>query len=103
MKKIIPFVMGQSLLLSLALSPLVALGDPAETLARASELHQQALAQEHGWAVTEPLMEEARAAMEAGDSEKAQSLADRALLVAEQSLKQAETEKSVWQTRVVGR
>ncbi|EAQ98271.2 hypothetical protein [Congregibacter litoralis] len=103
MNKTIHTVIRQGLLVPLLLSPAVVLGDPVETLARAMDIHQQALAEEHGWAVTEPLMEEARAALEAGDPEQAQMLADRALLVAEQSLKQAQSEKTAWKTRVVGR
>jgi hypothetical protein len=103
MKKITQTVIRQILLFSLSLGAVSAFADPAATLARASAIHQQALAQEHGWSVTEPLIIEARAAIEAGDVEHAQTLADRALLVAEQSLKQAEDEKTAWQARVVGR
>ncbi|WP_439107463.1 hypothetical protein [Congregibacter sp.] len=103
MKKISQTVFKPVLLLSFVLSATTAFADPAATLARASEIHQQALAEEHGWSVTEPLMAEAKAAMEAGDAELAQELADRALLVAEQSLKQARDEKTAWQARVVGR
>ncbi|MFK8042627.1 hypothetical protein [Congregibacter sp.] len=103
MKKMILKAIKVTLLLPLGLLTAAAFADPAATLDRASELHQQALALEHGWSVTEPLIAEARAAMDAGNADQAQALADRALLVAEQSLKQAEDEKSAWQTRVVGR
>ncbi|WP_414980285.1 hypothetical protein [Congregibacter sp.] len=92
----------KSLLLSLSLSAAAVFADPVDTLERATALHQEALAQEHGWSVTEPLIEEARAALAAGDTEGAQALADRALLTAEQALKQAQTEKGAWQARVVG-
>ena len=96
-------VIKKSFLLALSLSAAAVFAGPVETLERADTIHQQALAQEHGWSVTEPLMDEARAAMAAGDEDLAQALADRALLTAEQSLKQAQAEKSAWQTRVVGR
>ncbi len=58
-----------------------------ETLARAEQIHAEALELEHGWSVTEPFIEEARAALEAGDTESAAAIAERALLTAEQSLK----------------
>ncbi|WOJ97201.1 hypothetical protein R0137_01180 [Congregibacter brevis] len=103
MNKIMEKAMKAPPVLPLVLFTATALADPATTLDRASELHRQALALEHGWSVTEPLIAEARAAMDAGNGGQAQALADRALLVAQQSLKQAEDEKSAWQTRVVGR
>ncbi|WOJ92693.1 hypothetical protein R0135_12980 [Congregibacter variabilis] len=96
-------VIKKSLLLSLSLSAAAAFAGPAETLERASAIYEQALAQEHGWSVTQPLIDEAREAMAAGDEDRAQALADRALLTAEQSLKQARDEKNAWQARVVGR
>ncbi len=73
-----------------------------ETLARAEQIHAQALELEHGWSVTEPFIEEARAALEAGDMESAAAIAERALLTAEQSLKQGQEEKTAWQDRVLG-
>lgn len=103
MKKLLKIVTCKSLLLPLVLCATAAAADPGATLERANLIYQQALAEEHGWSVTEPLMEEARAALAAGDSEAAQALADRALLTAEQALKQARDESSAWQARVVSR
>ncbi|MFT7289036.1 MAG: hypothetical protein ACI87W_003163 [Halieaceae bacterium] len=72
-----------------------------ETLDRAAELHQQALELEHGWSVTEPLLQEARESLVAGDLEAAQALSARALLTAGQSLEQARREATAWESRVV--
>jgi len=77
--------------------------DVRATLERADSAYREALALEHGWAVTEPLMDEARAALEAGDVAGAQAIADRALLTAEQSLEQARKERDAWSDRVVQR
>lgn len=77
------------------------LADPGEIIERATAIHQEALAAEHGWSVTVPLIAEARAAIAAGD-ERAQALAERALLFAERSLVQAEQEKQAWHARVPG-
>jgi hypothetical protein len=63
--------------------------------------YSEALALEHGWSVTEPLMQEAREALAAGDSEAALELAERALLTAEQALRQADEEKRAWQQRAL--
>ena len=74
-----------------------------DTLARAEVAHEQALALEHGWSVTRPLMDEARAALAAGDDAAALAAAERALLTAEKSLEQAHAEADAWQGRVIGR
>jgi hypothetical protein len=74
-----------------------------DTLERANAAYEEALSLEHGWSVTEPLMEEARAALSAGDEARAQELADRALLTAEMALEQARAEADNWQERVVGK
>jgi soluble cytochrome b562 len=82
-----------------------AAADPAEiraTLKTAEATHQQALELEHGWSATVDLIEEARSALESGDLDTAQERAGRALLAAEQSVVQAETEAKTWQQRVVG-
>lgn len=81
----------------------VALAGPEETWTQAASIYEQALAREHGWSVTQPLIQAAREAAAAGDEVLAQELADRALVTAEQALKQAEVEESAWRSRVVGR
>jgi hypothetical protein len=77
--------------------------DVQAMLARAESAYQEALALEHGWAVTEPLIAEARAALAGGDLAAAQAIAERALLTAEQSLEQARSERDAWAGRVVQR
>ncbi len=76
--------------------------DVEATLARAASAHEQAMALEHGWSVTQPFIDEARAALDAGDMERAAAAADRALLTAEKSLEQARVEAQAWQDRVLG-
>ncbi len=71
-------------------------------LTRAQAAYEQALALEHGWAVTEPLMEQARQALAGGDPDAARELAARALLTAEKSVEQAQTEAEAWKGRVLG-
>lgn len=90
--------------LAFALLPLglmAAESDVESVLAEAASLHQQALALEHGWSVTEPLMEEARAALAAGDSERAEEIARRARLTAEQAVEQARREQTAWRERAL--
>lgn len=89
------------MMLLLLFHPGMVLADPASMLERATAIHKQALAQKHGWSVTAPLIAEAQAAISAGDG-RAQELAQRALLCAERSLEQAEQEKHIWQSRVLG-
>jgi len=89
------------MMLPLVIHPGQVLADPAAILERATLIHKQALAKEHGWSVTATLIAEAQAAMVAGD-ERAQELAERALLCAEQSLEQAEREQHSWRARVLG-
>jgi hypothetical protein len=92
-------------LLALVLLPGLARADSAaidELLAKTAALHAEALAMEHGWSVTEPLMEEARAAQADGDLERAEALAQRALLTAEQAVLQAKREADAWRERALG-
>ncbi len=73
-----------------------------DLLARAAAAHEQALALEHGWAVTEPFMEQARQALADGNVDAAHELAQRALLTAEKSVAQAQSEAEAWKGRVLG-
>ena len=95
------------LVLSAAAAAVPVLADTSDEvramLEHARAAHDQALALEHGWAVTEPLIEEARAALAAGDLEAAQEHAERALLTAEKALTQARSERDAWADRVVQR
>ena len=70
-------------------------------LERTQLAYDEALLREHAWSVTEPLMDEARAALERGEVEEAEAIAARALLTAEQALAQAQAEEEAWRTRVV--
>jgi phage shock protein A len=74
-----------------------------DTLERANTAYEEALALEHGWSVTEPLMQEARQALSAGNDSLAQELADRALLTAQMALEQARSEPDKWKDRVVAK
>jgi hypothetical protein len=97
--------------ISLASSPLAllitlplagaAIADPQETWLQAADFYEQALAQEHGWSVTPSLIDAAKEAAASGNDTLAQELADRALLTAEQALRQAQSEKHAWKSRVV--
>ena len=86
------------------LAPLAHAGEAEveDVLARTEAAYARALALEHGWAVTEPLMEEARAALAAGEVDRAQEIAERALLTAEQAVAQAEREAESWRDRALG-
>ncbi len=74
-----------------------------DTLERAEAVYERALALEHGWSVTRPLMDDVRAALAAGDEAAALVAAERALLTAEKSLEQALAEAEAWRDRVIGR
>ena len=93
------------LVAGIALAPTLRAAEPADieaTLARAAETYALALAREHGWSVTQPLIDEARSALEAGDLDTAAAAADRALLTAQKSLEQARAEAEGWRERIVG-
>jgi hypothetical protein len=93
------------LFLPAMLLSLAALADPAEVrvkLERAASIHEQARVLEHAWLVTGPLIAEAEAALDAGETAEAEALASRALLTAEQSLAQARRERDAWRERVLG-
>jgi hypothetical protein len=95
-----PLLISVSMLFSL-----VATADSAavkEMIERAESMHERAFELEHAWLPTGPLIAEAEAALAAGDVAVAEALAARALLLAEQSLAQAERERDAWRERVPG-
>lgn len=77
--------------------------DPAEqaraALAEAETRYQASWEAGHAWRNPKALMDDARAALEAGDYEAATSNANRATAMAEASLAQAEAESTAWRDR----
>ncbi len=69
-------------------------------IAEAEELYQQAKEKEHAWIVTSRSIAEAKEALAAGDEATARQAAEKAVMTAEASLKQAEDEALAWQSRV---
>jgi hypothetical protein len=96
-------------LLALSLVVLVACtksevpADPADlaraALAEAEARYQTSREAGHAWRAPKALIDDARAALEAGDYETAASHADRATAMAEASLAQAEAESTAWRDR----
>jgi len=68
-------------------------------LEKAQQQYAEAQRLEHAWSVTEPLMEEARRALQKGDLAAAKATAERALLTAEKSVEQARREREAWRER----
>ena len=77
--------------------------DPAEqasaAVAEAEARYQESREAGHAWRKPAALIDDARAALEAGDHETAVSNADRATAMAEASLAQAEAESTAWRDR----
>jgi hypothetical protein len=77
--------------------------DPAEqaraAVAQAEALYGSSWEAGHAWRAPKALIDDARAALEAGDYETAASNADRATAMAEASLAQAEAESTAWRNR----
>ena len=67
-------------------------------LDQAMAANQKAKSLGFEWTVTAPAIKKAKAALEAG--EDAQALAEKALLLAEASVFQAENETATWEMRV---
>ena len=69
-------------------------------IAKAEALYLQAREKEHAWMVTSRSITEAREALADGDEMRARQAAEKAVMTAEASLKQAEDETLAWQDRV---
>lgn len=87
-------------------APIATAGDNREdiqlVLSRAETVLAEARSLGHAWSVTQPLIDEAHAALTAGELAKARDSAERALLTAEQAVKQAKDEQNNWARRVPG-
>lgn len=68
-----------------------------DELAKAEQLHKQAIALQGGWVSTEKYIKESKAALKAGKTDKAKQAADKALRHARRSLAQAEEQRRQWQ------
>ncbi|MBE9538751.1 MAG: hypothetical protein IMF06_06685 [Proteobacteria bacterium] len=71
-----------------------------EIISQAEAKYAEAAALSHAWTTTRTLIEQARAALEAGDAGKARALAEQALATAVASVEQAGVEAQAWQSRV---
>lgn len=72
----------------------------AGLISQAEAQQEQARLRQHAWSATSDYIADARALMAAGELDKAQAMAQRALKAAEASLKQADDEATAWQARV---
>ena len=74
--------------------------DVTKTIEQASQSQLKATAQGHGWTITATYIDQAKSQLAAGQTDVAMTTAQRALMVADQSLEQARTETTAWQARV---
>lgn len=86
-------------------TPIAAAGEDSKehvqsVLNRAEAVLAEASSLGHAWSVTQPLIDEARAALAAGELAIARGHAERALLTAEQAVLQAKQEQDNWADRV---
>lgn len=71
-----------------------------ELITQAEASHAEAATLSHAWTTTRTLIDEASAALEAGDSASARALAEQALATAIASVEQGRVEAQAWQSRV---
>ena len=71
-----------------------------DLIAQAEASLAQAITLGHAWTVTRPLIDDATAALQAGDRARARELAERALATARASIEQANLEAKTWRSRV---
>lgn len=72
----------------------------SDRIAQAEASLLEAAALGHAWTVTQPLIDDAVAALQAGDIVLAGELAERALATARASIAQANLEEKTWRSRV---
>ena len=72
----------------------------SDIIAQAQAALAESTVLSHAWSVTQPLIDEAQSALQAGEDERARELAERALATAEASVEQAKAELTSWQSRV---
>lgn len=72
----------------------------ADIIAQAQARYEEAAGLSHAWTTTRTLIEQASAALQAGQTDAARALAQRALATANASVEQAKIEETAWQSRV---
>lgn len=72
-----------------------------QALQRAQAAIQTAAEKGHAWSTSDSLLEQAADAAESGDEANAIALADEARIHAELAIIQAESERSLWRSRVL--
>ncbi len=91
--------MKKGILTVLVLLASASYADTAAVISRAEQLNADARAEHNAWVQTQRFIDKAKTAMVSGDKEGARAAADRAVLLAEASLKQVEAEREAWQQR----
>ncbi|MGB0693485.1 MAG: hypothetical protein ACPGPD_12260 [Pseudomonadales bacterium] len=76
-----------------------ALADAAAVIKEAEALNAKARSMENAWTPTAKLIAEAKAAQVEGDEVRASEMGERARMLAEASIRQAELERERWKTR----
>jgi len=72
----------------------------ADIITQAEATYAEAAALSHAWTTTRTLIDQASAALGAGEDERARELAEQALATAQASVEQARVEAKDWQSRV---
>ena len=72
----------------------------SDLIAQAEAGLAEATALGHAWTVTQPLIDDASMALQAGDRARARKSAERALATARASIDQANLEAQTWRSRV---
>jgi hypothetical protein len=80
-------------------SPTTAEATVPEIIFQAEAKYAEAAALSHAWTTTRTLIEQASAALQAGNSDKARAIAEQALATAVASVEQARVEAEAWQSR----
>ena len=80
---------------------IVPMTNVAAIIAEAEKVHLAAREKEHAWTVTGKHLKDAKEALAAGRTEAALVSAERALITAKASLKQAEIESVAWKDRAL--
>lgn len=74
--------------------------DVTKIIEQAVHSQLKARSEGYGWTITATYIDRAKSQLAAGQTDSAMVTAQRALLVAEESLEQARVEKTAWQARV---
>ncbi len=74
--------------------------DFVSLMQQAEDLYVQTETAKHAWLINLDRLKDARLAAKEGDMDKAVANAEEAIKLSELALKQAESEKSLWQARV---